>query len=280
MIKVEHTKQHILSRETNKTNYGFDQKVESVSVTEGKLVLIPCVVGINGLGVVVDGKHYHSIIISETEKIEVGDDYYDIITKKIAKCEEQDISDYFNDLSIKRTRFKILALPEHFSHEHLQMIVDGKLKDGDKVFVECEWIKQHGMWKKEVYGSKIKLDSSNYITLYLKKKKTVYTEEDLMKAYEAGEDRIEKIKNNSIDYLGFDEFLETLHEVEEKIGNDGFMFDVNSTYPKVEEKMYTREAIQLMVADFVEKCFDENYIYSSRSALKNKIKEWFDQNVK
>lgn len=33
---------------------------------------------------------------------------------------------------------KILALPEHFSLEQLQMIVDGKLKHGDKVLVECE----------------------------------------------------------------------------------------------------------------------------------------------
>lgn len=36
--------------------------------------------------------------------------------------------------------FKILALPEHFSPRHLQAIVDGKLKDGDKVLLEVEEI--------------------------------------------------------------------------------------------------------------------------------------------
>ncbi|MEB3151179.1 MAG: hypothetical protein VKL60_19440 [Sphaerospermopsis sp.] len=50
-------------------------------------------------------------------------------------------------------------------------------------------------------------------------------------------------------------------------------------YP-VEEKMYSEKAVKLMIADFTEKCFDDNYIYKTRSALKNRIDKWFEQNVK
>lgn len=64
MVKVEHTKVHYLNRIGN----GYSRLPE-VLVTDAKLVLVPCVIGIKGLGVVVNDKHYHSILISETEKI-------------------------------------------------------------------------------------------------------------------------------------------------------------------------------------------------------------------
>lgn len=83
------------------------------------------------------------IIVSYTEKIEVGDWYYDPTRHRIGKCkrfstekalifDEEGASEY---TSVCR---KILALPKHFSPQQLQMIVDGRLKDGDKVLVECE----------------------------------------------------------------------------------------------------------------------------------------------
>lgn len=85
------------------------------------------------------------IIISETEKIEVGDLYYwnGLIIKdhEVPTTESTMRSKDFH-----KGAFKILALPEHFSPEQLQMIVDGKLKDGEKVLVEC---KIHDKWLKE-----------------------------------------------------------------------------------------------------------------------------------
>ena len=44
-----------------------------------------------------------------------------------------------------------------------------------------------------------------------------YTEDDLAKAYEAGESKIEHMHHNSIDYLTFDEFIETLRPKIESI---------------------------------------------------------------
>ncbi len=69
--------------------------------------------------------------------------------------------------------FKILALPEHFSPEQLQMIVDGKLKNGDKVLIECDY------WpdiRDDKYPGQyvIKLNSSNHITLH-KVEEKMYT---------------------------------------------------------------------------------------------------------
>jgi hypothetical protein len=99
----------------------------------------------------------------------------------------------FEVLGLGNTEFKILALPEHFSPEQLQMIVDGKLKDGDKVLVECDdkWVKvaysmdveKFNKWVKVAYSMDvekfIKLNSSNHITLY-KVEEKMYTREELI----------------------------------------------------------------------------------------------------
>lgn len=85
--------------------------------------------------------------------------------------------------AITNSAKKILALPEHFSPEQLQMIVDGRLKDGDKVLVECE--KYYYSKKSEVGGHdhnyfsyQIKLNSSNHITLH-KVEERMYTREEV-----------------------------------------------------------------------------------------------------
>jgi len=68
------------------------------------------------------------IIISQNETIEFGDKYYGI---------DNNIHTFENGCYYSDEARKILALPENFSPKHLQAIVDGKLKYGDEVFVEC-----------------------------------------------------------------------------------------------------------------------------------------------
>ncbi len=73
------------------------------------------------------------IIISETEGTEDGDLCYD-------KQENRVINNQYLERSSDNRR-KVLALPENFSPlspKHIQAIVDGKLKDGDEVYVECQ----------------------------------------------------------------------------------------------------------------------------------------------
>lgn len=80
-----------------------------------------------------DAKIIVPIIISEIEEIEVGETIYNNYTKLLEVATKLQIDGGEED-----KYFKLLALPEHFSPKHLQQIVDGKLKDGDEVFVECE----------------------------------------------------------------------------------------------------------------------------------------------
>ncbi len=64
---------------------------------------------------------------------------------------------------------KILALPEHFLSEQLQMIIDGKLKDGDRVLIEC-------------YGAPGSYGIervNNHIILYPIEEKMMYTREEV-----------------------------------------------------------------------------------------------------
>jgi hypothetical protein len=81
---------------------------------------------------------------------------------------------------------KILALPEHFSPKHLQDIVDGKLKEG-KVLVECELHVFADLGAYDCGGdltddvhkiNRIKLNSSNHITLH-KVEEKMYTGEEV-----------------------------------------------------------------------------------------------------
>lgn len=80
------------------------------------------------------GRYVKPILISETEKIEVGDWYY------FDGGEVKNLLQLKEPMTYTEERYKILALPEHFSPKHLQAIVDGKLKDGSIVLLECEEI--------------------------------------------------------------------------------------------------------------------------------------------
>lgn len=73
--------------------------------------------------------YYKPILISESEPLEIDDAIYGTNGKIINKCN--------NAIVAKELGYvKIVALPEHFSQKHLELIVDGSLKD--EVLIECE----------------------------------------------------------------------------------------------------------------------------------------------
>lgn len=105
------------------------------------------------------------IIISETEEIEIGDKYIHLPTNTILEKGQDKEAILVNS-------YKILALPENFSPKHLQAIIDGKLKDGDEVLIECKNMKTYN----DLYPHKsnmefhdnyfIKLSNDNHIKLF------------------------------------------------------------------------------------------------------------------
>jgi len=191
-IKVEKTRMHKIPRLFSKMR-GFNSivgipKWQEVPVAEGKLVLVECkseealIVRVeNGINVplyyfvranFIAGKYYKPIIISETEKIEVGD----WVLGGPGDEAHNEIWQWDGDSYISDEDNKILALPEHFSPKHLQSWVDGKIKDGDRILIECESIindevgtesyRQHDHYV-------IKLNQSNHITLHKVEEKMI-----------------------------------------------------------------------------------------------------------
>lgn len=102
-----------------------------------------------------NGMWMDAIIISETEEIEDGEDIYHIPTKTLNKFVKGDMHCH-----------KVLALPENFSPKHLRAIADGKLKDGDEVFVQCEkYLTKVSEWQR--FGDwEIKLNKDNHIKIF------------------------------------------------------------------------------------------------------------------
>lgn len=144
---------------------------------------------VNGLG-----KYLIPILISKTEKIEVGDWVLHWDNMILEKAIDQQLADHYD--SHKDDYSKLLALSEHFSPQQLQMIVVSKLKDEGKILVECEnkmvcptrdgkhlFDSCSGNW----YCSRncsvnesivvIKLNSSNHITVHKFEEKTNTREE-------------------------------------------------------------------------------------------------------
>lgn len=177
-IKVTQTKmQKVYYSEKEGTVYkgGYKQ----VPVAEGKLILLEPTRESLLTRKICEIVPKRPIIISEIEKIEDGDWCYDLGTKEVYQA-------------VKGIRFtksvKILALPEHFSPKHLQAIVDGKLKDGDKVLVECFkhsydsfnklFISNGDLAEQTNIHTSIKLNSDNYITLH-KIEEKLYTREEV-----------------------------------------------------------------------------------------------------
>ncbi len=104
------------------------------------------------------------IIISETKSIEVGDNII------VNETHNNNIIIYGSEIKKAKSRYaasiyvqKVLALPEQLSPKHLSAIVDGKLKDGDVCFIECEI---DYMYAPKVTNNIIKLNKSNHIKLF------------------------------------------------------------------------------------------------------------------
>ena len=124
------------------------ENIDSKIVTKGKL----------------KGGMYIPIIISETEELNVGDLYYSNTFKLIQQAMAL-------PLAMKDAK-KILALPEQLSPKILQDIVEGNLKDGDEVYLECEDItfpNEEGI-ENCFEGIQLKLIPEGYITLVEKTK--------------------------------------------------------------------------------------------------------------
>ena len=234
---------------------------KEVPVSEGKLVLVeergihdfrsPNDGGtqLKGFHVRLSGLYWKPIIISETEKTEVGDKV--LVDNRDRKTDPVNYSIETVEVVTNGWIFtkeqpglgqnpdwtkKILALPEHFSPKHLQAIVDGKMKDGDKVLVECiqafrkstkDYKDKDYIWldnevvevvsKSEQFDvsrlNQIKLNSSNHIMLH-KVEEKMYTREELgsisFKAMMHGirNSKPEMIKYPSIGVGFFDEWFE------------------------------------------------------------------------
>ncbi len=164
----------------NKTTFN-----SNILVAEAKLILIEVSENITQIGLCLSNmKLYKPVLVSESEKIEVGDWNYNTETLKLSQ---------FN-LGYKNPNYKnykkILALPEHFPPEILKDIINGTLKDGDKVLVECETkTDEIGTMTSgdKAYNSYpiIKLNSQGHITIH-KPEPRLYTEDevlDIMAAY-------------------------------------------------------------------------------------------------
>ncbi len=165
MIKIKHTEQHqgkivckgkLLLIETKEpTKLHLEEDGQMMLYNE------PCIYS--------NTKRFISIIISKNEEIEAKDKYFNSECNTIDKSAVGEVSlgDYDNCS-------KILALPKNFSPEQLQMIVDGKMKDGDEVFLKCSkanvYIGTHpnsGEKNVEIWDGDyaIKLNNQNHITL-------------------------------------------------------------------------------------------------------------------
>lgn len=107
-----------------------------------------------------------SIIISETEEVEKGDMMYSLNDCRIVESADSSKSfDYKEKMDFGWR--KILALPEHFSNNHLLAIANGKIKDGNKVLVKCESRNlQTNPMKNSNFQQFIHLDQQNHITLF------------------------------------------------------------------------------------------------------------------
>lgn len=139
-IKVKNTKIHVVIPPGSSMYH-------DITVVEAKLVLVPAkedalltfnqyrgeyyIIPNKGDRLKMPCSYLKPILISETEYCVGGQDKY--LDNQNTICNLP----YASTLATTDTGKKILALPEHFTSEQLNMIVEGKLKDGDKVYVEC-----------------------------------------------------------------------------------------------------------------------------------------------
>lgn len=145
-IKIEHTKTHKTTTYNNKTFGGILMEVNTL-VTDAELILVECnpkqgdvFITSNEMAKKLPfnadkNVPFKPILISITEKVEVGDWVYNP-KHPMVKIFQFKENDPWKDSPRHGGWFKILGLSEHFSLQSLQDIVDGKLKEG-KCLVEC-----------------------------------------------------------------------------------------------------------------------------------------------
>lgn len=155
-MKVNLVKEHKIIDPEYKTMIGGVIKTRSILVTEGELILVeypyndfpnkagdicrfPYGLNIAGL----DDMGYNlikPIFISRNENIEIGDWVFSLHSSIHGLIFQVTGDPQLWSLKGDDKPFykKIISLREYFAPEHLQMIVDGKLKHGDKVLIECE----------------------------------------------------------------------------------------------------------------------------------------------
>lgn len=129
---------------------------------KGKLLFIRCSSQIDldkkEGQLLVNNEWIEPIIISDTENIQVGDIYAMNLEGWFIMnpCQDDQEADRCNNhYSIKHNCRKILALPENISSKHIQAIEEGKLKDGDEVFIGRLTITSNGH---EALGGKMSVE--------------------------------------------------------------------------------------------------------------------------
>jgi hypothetical protein len=182
------------------------ENIDGKIVAKGKLVFINCDRPAKENPNNEELPLYHStlnkwlkpIIISETQEIKEGDLRYDVLNEHIIQLLDS---------------YKILALPEQLSPEIIQDIVEGKLKDGDEVYLQCETVNQnHGTDLKVHYINEIKLNQAGQVTLVMKIKFDsnikLFTLDDMKMACGTGIDIA--IKEGPNDFKPFEDLINSI----------------------------------------------------------------------
>lgn len=188
-----------------------------VLVAEGELVLVIAVdrmyvhTKLSKNSVIMGALPYLPIIISKTEKIEVGDKVlkYNKISTVISG-EEYEAEKPIGSGTFRKEEWctiqvattnkypKVLVFSEQFSPKQLQMIVDGEIKDEDKILVECYKYNEFKGGTGEQSGYYVNSNSENHVTLH-KVEEKVYTREEVLNILSAFFDQHVNAQNADID---------------------------------------------------------------------------------
>lgn len=128
------------------------EKIDGELLVKGKLKLVDT----NSTNMVFlkNGKLVSPIIISESELFKNEELVWNVETNKIEMAK-----------SGRPYLFKILALPENFSPDKILDIKDGKIKDGDDIYLACR--NDANINDAPIY--KIRLNSENHFITVKKK---------------------------------------------------------------------------------------------------------------
>ncbi len=184
--------------------------INDTLVAKGKLILIECdykeanLFWCDTLGfsiynssmgkVKTIGKYLEPIIISEIEEIKSGDN---IIVNEVINGTIKiygSIKKAESNFAISPYVQKILALPENFSEELLQEITEGKYKDNDEVFIQCD---QKELGWSGIWENFINLYNNNHIII-VEEDKLITNFKNMLSKY--SEEELEQIVKFWEDY--------------------------------------------------------------------------------